>query len=42
MNNHYSIYEAMFGSEEKLPGFLMSNHQVMKLIKSQKGCAKFQ
>ena len=42
INPHYSKYEGMFGPEEKLPGFLMSNQQVIKLIQFQTRCGKYQ
>ena len=42
VQKHYLKYLELFGPEEKLPGFLMTNQQMIEFINYQKGCYKFQ
>ena len=39
---HYLKYLNKFGPEDKLPGFLMTNQQMIEFIQFQKGCSKHQ
>ena len=39
---HYLKYLDKFGPEEKLPGFRMTNQQMIEFIRYQKGCRKLQ
>ena len=42
VQRHYLKYLYQFGSEEKLPGFLMTNQEMITFIEFQKGCYKLQ
>ena len=42
VQRHYLKYLNKFGPEKKLPGFLMTNQQMIEFIRYQKGCLKLQ
>ena len=42
VQRHYLKYLDKFGPEEKLPGFLMTNQQMIKFIQVQTECFKIQ
>lgn len=42
MNLNYIKYEKKFGAEQNLPGFLMTNQQLLQMIRYQSKCKKYQ
>ena len=42
VQRHYLKYLKLFGPEEKLPGFLMTNQQMLTFIQDQTECTKYQ
>lgn len=42
LQNHYSKYVEQFGVEQNIPGFLMTNQQMLEIIKYQSKCHKYQ
>ena len=42
IQRHYLKYLENYGPEEKLPGFLMTNQQMIQFIQAQTHCNKFQ
>ena len=42
IQRHYLKYLELFGPEEKLPGFLMTNQQMISFIDYQTVCLKYQ
>ena len=39
---HYLKHQELFGPEEKLPGFLMTNQQMIEFIQVQVNCLNYQ